>query len=1440
MTFSRLFCFLVILVNPLLLRAADYYWVDGGGKWTDISHWATTSGGSVKHFQLPTSNDDIIFDENSFSQPGHEFLINIKEIVCGSMNWQNVTNAPIFKADKEVTLNIFGSLVLSPSIDFQVAGEFVFKSTTTNKTLRTFGNILSSVTFDGLGAWLLLDDLHVNEFVRLEEGAFNLNGFSLRCDNLTSNSVEIRTLDYENASIFAHVIELNQTNMEVLGQGAEIELSGEGSTFVLSGFGDVIVGSIKFLENEEGSRFDILAAQSIIKVEELSSYSDLSLNGKVNIETIFFKKGRSFQFEADSEFTINTLISDADCIERISIYSENFLSRAEIIQLQNLENDFIDFQGVECNECQEFEIPNALDLGGNDGFNFNFHEVEDYFWIGGEGVWSDPMNWSMSSGGISANCIPSANDNVFFDENSFTAVGQFANVDLSAVYMNDLIWKTIPDGCGLQGEEAHKLVVYGSLQLAENMNHNFLGDYYFEARKESDIKSNNLPFKGSIVFDDFDGRSFDANGIVASWNILDNLICEKTIELKSGVVVADDITITSNEFSSPGKLRKTLVLNNSKYVLKPDGLQGSSWNTFGDFKYQGSNSEIDFKGGDRALFKDESGGDGSAGTSYEKITFTDVDGDIDVEFGGLFCQEMVFTQNAVIAGFINTEKLILNAGNKYEFFASQGTGGSQIGEIEYTSDCDEGLIKLFSSRIGAAANVFLNSEITVDNFDITDIAILGSGSLIANNSNDGGRNQNITFSEKQERDLYWVGDGGEWFDSDHWSATSGGPGGECPPTVLDNVFFDLNSFSLNNQVVSNTLSNVANCRQISWSNTTGFPDLKIEELWASGSVILDNSFTYEVEYLFLTSDDVVDVAIDELDLKSIIVNGSGVFNFTSNLTGREFIQYNGECNLENLNIDLEKIYLLLEAEKFNIKGSSVQLSGGNSAIANTNRSITNDGRYYPFYSSAKSKTIEATGSKIDFESNSAGLFIGKTSSLGRVNFLEESGDVRVETPFGSEFKSMLLHGNAAFKGEMVYDSIIFSPGKNYLFDERVIFLVDGYFQMVGHNCAPINFYNTSINKTELSFNENCDVQADFIQMQNIHNLSTTRFAGRFSTDVEDSNTGWTFEEASVVLENGFLGSDRVLCDDMGILLVPFEFIDNTSFLWSDGSSGYSITVEDPGIYFASVIVNELCSITDSIEVFNPEEYDLGLEELVTVCDGGEAVLAANLDDENASFLWSTGAVEKEIEVDEEGFYSIEVSINECLFIYWIEVEENGCFSRDSIEVEFTQPPLFRLGADTLVCENTSVTLSPLFDGITPTWSDGSKSLTLNVDREGTYWAMVQEGGCVVRDSITVNYKSCTDFQVFVPNAFSPNEDGENDLFEIYFQENIVINSFLVEVFDRWGNKIFKSNSPEAKWDGMFLNRPLPMGVYSVMIRLDYTDDFQSSSKLIRKEVAILR
>jgi len=63
--------FALLMLSPLLSFSADYYWVGGSGNWSDYAnHWATSSGGSSFHASIPTLNDNVFVDNNSFTATG--------------------------------------------------------------------------------------------------------------------------------------------------------------------------------------------------------------------------------------------------------------------------------------------------------------------------------------------------------------------------------------------------------------------------------------------------------------------------------------------------------------------------------------------------------------------------------------------------------------------------------------------------------------------------------------------------------------------------------------------------------------------------------------------------------------------------------------------------------------------------------------------------------------------------------------------------------------------------------------------------------------------------------------------------------------------------------------------------------------------------------------------------------------------------------------------------------------------------------------------------------------------------------------------------------------------------------------------------------------------------------------------------------------------------
>ena len=85
--------------------------------------------------------------------------------------------------------------------------------------------------------------------------------------------------------------------------------------------------------------------------------------------------------------------------------------------------------------------------------------------------------------------------------------------------------------------------------------------------------------------------------------------------------------------------------------------------------------------------------------------------------------------------------------------------------------------------------------------------------------------------------------------------------------------------------------------------------------------------------------------------------------------------------------------------------------------------------------------------------------------------------------------------------------------------------------------------------------------------------------------------------------------------------------------------------------------------------------------------------------------------------------------------------------------------------------------------------------------------VISADGCETKDDVLVTVLK----DIFVPSAFSPNGDGINDRWSIPFIDSYSDAS--VQVFNRYGQKVFQSTEKFVSWDGKFKGKLLPMGSY---------------------------
>lgn len=107
-------------------------------------------------------------------------------------------------------------------------------------------------------------------------------------------------------------------------------------------------------------------------------------------------------------------------------------------------------------------------------------------------------------------------------------------------------------------------------------------------------------------------------------------------------------------------------------------------------------------------------------------------------------------------------------------------------------------------------------------------------------------------------------------------------------------------------------------------------------------------------------------------------------------------------------------------------------------------------------------------------------------------------------------------------------------------------------------------------------------------------------------------------------------------------------------------------------------------------------------------------------------------------------------------------------------------------------------------------------------------------GCTASYLTTLTIKD-NDF-IFVPNAFSPNQDGLNDVFIPYFTKPP--SYYVMSIYNRWGQKVFESNSTKHGWDGNYANGPAALGVYVYVIQ--YALPGYAEPKILKGNISLLK
>ena len=275
-----------------------------------------------------------------------------------------------------------------------------------------------------------------------------------------------------------------------------------------------------------------------------------------------------------------------------------------------------------------------------------------------------------------------------------------------------------------------------------------------------------------------------------------------------------------------------------------------------------------------------------------------------------------------------------------------------------------------------------------------------------------------------------------------------------------------------------------------------------------------------------------------------------------------------------------------------------------------------------------------------------------------------------------------------------------------------------------------------------------------------------------------------------------LGNDTSVCNGQNVFLDASS--SNGLYLWSNNSTSATLNVTQPGVYWVDV-TNDCGTSRDSIVVSYTPLPIVNLGNDTTLCNGQSLLLDATLS--NVSYAWQDNATTSTFNVSQQG-------------VYWVDVTNKCGTTRDSIVISYTPLPVVDLGNDTVLCLGENVVLNGTFPTATYWWQDGSSNPTFEVSDLGVYWVRVVAKGCVGFDTILVEEGDC-EYTIIIPNVFSPNNDGHNELFKVLTYRD---EPFSMLIYNRWGQKLYETTQLNDGWDGRTTaGRKSPEGTYFYII-----------------------
>jgi gliding motility-associated-like protein len=312
--------------------------------------------------------------------------------------------------------------------------------------------------------------------------------------------------------------------------------------------------------------------------------------------------------------------------------------------------------------------------------------------------------------------------------------------------------------------------------------------------------------------------------------------------------------------------------------------------------------------------------------------------------------------------------------------------------------------------------------------------------------------------------------------------------------------------------------------------------------------------------------------------------------------------------------------------------------------------------------------------------------------------------------------------------------------------------------------------------------------------------------------------------------------DSILCKDTADTLRAERF---AQYNWSTGATSPTLRITTAGVYAVTVTSVNNCVGKDTIQTTSSEVSDFTIQTTPPLCsdgkDGRIEILTVTGDSPPFSYAVNGNSFQNISRLDSlsVGNYTL------------ITQNVNGCKIQKNVLI--TAPPVLtvELGGDTTLELGDSIRLNAIANMpvATYTWQplerlscmDCEAPFIMPLQKTNVKLLITNALGCKAADSIKIFVQNLE--RIYAPNAFSPNDDGINDVFQLFTGKGVE-KVLQLHIFDRWGNQLFTGRDEKnSRWDGRFNGKPASPGVYVWTGLVQFIDQ---SGKWYKGEVTLIR